>query len=708
MKNLKLWIKLGIGFGVVLCIMCGLGIQAIMQMEAQRQASAFVADARMAEVDIAVRFERAAQLTMQNMLRFINSGDTAYYDVARKQMQVLEGTAKEASDLLAKYPGLTRLATNLKAAQGNFAAYQPLAEKTRELVEKLNMRRSRLHASAADFFAILEETLTLAEKALEVVIRESRPHDEILSRANSVYLMNEAMDLGNMLESANSKAQSAGDPEMAAKALPMFAKLSAVFEQLNANALPHNRERVKKVAEVTEAYRVEMAGMIQEWRELKVMSVERGRLIVALQTNAQDTSIGGIRGVQEMSQMVVKNSAAAIKELWIGLGIAVVLGFLFAWRLTRMISKPLDKSVNFAVSVSEGDLNQHLDIDSKDEIGRLSKALNTMVQTLVTRIREADEATQEANVRKEEATVAMQKAEEARAMAEQAKRQGMWDAAGQLEGIVSTVSMAAEQLSTQVEQASRGAQQQATRVGDTAASMDEMNASVLDVARSTGATAEVSNQARMKAIVGAEAVNKVVAGMERINTGAVELRQDMEQLSAKAESIGSILNVISDIADQTNLLALNAAIEAARAGEAGRGFAVVADEVRKLAENTMQATREVGDAIRGIQDGTTMNMAKVEDTVNIVNEVTVLATDSGDALAEIVTLVDQASEQIRGIAAASEQQSATCESINRSVSEVNHIASETASTMADSGVAVNELNTQSTVLSNLIRDMKNS
>jgi methyl-accepting chemotaxis protein len=166
------------------------------------------------------------------------------------------------------------------------------------------------------------------------------------------------------------------------------------------------------------------------------------------------------------------------------------------------------------------------------------------------------------------------------------------------------------------------------------------------------------------------------------------------------------MNVISDIADQTNLLALNAAIEAARAGDAGRGFAVVADEVRKLAEKTMTATKEVGDAIRGIQEGARKNLGNVDRAVSTIEEATGLARQSGAALEEIVHLVEVATDQVRSIATASEEQSSASEEINRSVEEINRISSETASAMTQSAQAVGELATQAGQLRQLIETMK--
>ncbi|MDP2846999.1 MAG: methyl-accepting chemotaxis protein, partial [Humidesulfovibrio sp.] len=195
-------------------------------------------------------------------------------------------------------------------------------------------------------------------------------------------------------------------------------------------------------------------------------------------------------------------------------------------------------------------------------------------------------------------------------------------------------------------------------------------------------------------------------GINTMQSVSMSLKEDMGQLGKQAEGIGQIMNVISDIADQTNLLALNAAIEAARAGDAGRGFAVVADEVRKLAEKTMNATREVGDAIRGIQEGARKNMDNVDRAVHTVEEATKLANTSGEALHEIVSLVDTATDQVRSIATASEEQSATSEEINRSIEDINRISGETADAMRQSAQAVGELANQTQSLRTLIERMK--
>ncbi len=265
------------------------------------------------------------------------------------------------------------------------------------------------------------------------------------------------------------------------------------------------------------------------------------------------------------------------------------------------------------------------------------------------------------------------------------------DVAHQATEISSRMAAASEELSAQVEEVSRGSDMQRDRVAGTATSMEEMNATVLEVARSAGQASAQAEETRQKAQDGSNLVNQVISSINRVHTVASDMQNAMHDLGKQAEAIGGVMNVISDIADQTNLLALNAAIEAARAGEAGRGFAVVADEVRKLAEKTMSATTEVGSNIKGIQQATTANIRRVEEAAKSVGEATTLAGTSGEALSTILQLANANSSLITNIATAAEQQSATSEEINHAIEEINRIAGDTAEGMVQSSSAVQEV-----------------
>ena len=401
--------------------------------------------------------------------------------------------------------------------------------------------------------------------------------------------------------------------------------------------------------------------------------------------------------------------AIQARSITLALGLsatALLLGAALGVVITLSITRPLKKGVAFAETVAAGNLDGALEINQKDEVGVLAGALRAMVRNLKGLIADADAKARLAEEESDRARKAMDEAEQAKRQAEAARREGMLTAAGRLQGVVDVLSSASDELSAQVEQSSRGAELQATRAGETATAMEEMNATVLEVARSASEAAETTDGARSTAQEGARVVEQAMQEIGVAQQQALTLKRDMAELGARAEGIGRIMGVITDIADQTNLLALNAAIEAARAGDAGRGFAVVADEVRKLAEKTMTATKEVGDAIRGIQQGTTKNVDNVEQAVKSIEAATELASRSGHSLQAIVSLVDQASDQVRAIATASEEQSAASEEINRAIGEMDTISRETSQAMTEAARAVSDLTRQAHELHSLMDRMR--
>ena len=312
--------------------------------------------------------------------------------------------------------------------------------------------------------------------------------------------------------------------------------------------------------------------------------------------------------------------------------------------------------------------------------------------------RQADEAAAEARIAQSEAEQSGKDA--------QAKAAAMLMAADKLEQVAHVVSTASTQLSAQIEQSDKGALDSARRLTDAATAMNEMNATVQSVAQNASEASVASSETRERAVAGARIVEQAVHSIGQVHEVSLRLTENMGQLNDQAQAISKIMNVISDIADQTNLLALNAAIEAARAGEAGRGFAVVADEVRKLAEKTMASTHDVGNAIKAIQESTAKSMAAMEGASEQVNQATEFANQSGLALSEIVTTVEATADQVNAIAAASEQQSAASEEINRSITSVNEVVQQTAEAMNEAARSVSDLARQAHSLSDLIGEMK--
>ncbi len=390
-------------------------------------------------------------------------------------------------------------------------------------------------------------------------------------------------------------------------------------------------------------------------------------------------------------------------------GIILILAVLCAVALTIYIVRntmgqlgkdPAELNA-IAQQVAEGELNLKAD----DKARGVFANILVMVANLKGHIENAQRESENARKESEKAREAMTQAQMAQEAAD-AKSKSILRAADKLEEVAHVLSSASAELAAQIEQSERGASEQAARVAETATAMEEMNSTVVEVARNAGQAAQVSTHTREKAVEGAKVVGEALQSIQKVQQNSEALKHDMSNLAAHAQSISQIMSVISDIADQTNLLALNAAIEAARAGDAGRGFAVVADEVRKLAEKTMASTTDVGNAIKAIQHSAGQSAAQVDATVDLIARSTQLSGRSGESLQEIVTMADSTADQVRAIAAASEEQSASSEEISRSIAQVNTIAAETSRAMEESARAVSDLAHQAQILTTLIEEMK--
>ncbi|WP_066855911.1 methyl-accepting chemotaxis protein [Halodesulfovibrio spirochaetisodalis] len=250
-----------------------------------------------------------------------------------------------------------------------------------------------------------------------------------------------------------------------------------------------------------------------------------------------------------------------------------------------------------------------------------------------------------------------------------------------------------------------GVEVQNQRTAETSTAMEQMNVSVSEVAMNASKAHTNAQKAKQESASCSDVVFNSVQSITEVSNTTKELQQNTTELSKHVDSIGSIMNVISDIADQTNLLALNAAIEAARAGDAGRGFAVVADEVRKLAEKTMQATEEVSKSVNTIQSAAHQNFETVSYSAQTVEKANALAEESEKSLRIIMQLIEENSTQVGEIATASEEQSAVSEQISRSVEEVASTVQKSSDGINESAVSIQEIAAMSNELHELVEEM---
>ena len=706
MKNIRVGLKIGLGFAVLIGISCALGAMAVISMRGVQTEAVRLDQEYIPEVDIANSLERHALLTMYAMRGYSLSYNEKFREEAKTELSMVLGVLEKARSHSEKYPRLVKLKEDSAKEATKVAEYMKLAQETETKVESLADIRKKMDAAAAQYVGNTLDLLKNYKNQLAVEVKNGSDSKTILDDIDNVNTLQSVLDLGNDTRIKNFKGQASRDAKLIEEAIGNF---KSIFEQLNKlkenNSSSSSVKDLDGIQQAATTYKNALSSFLDATKSIDDLNGKRGNVAEGVLAAAEETVAAGLGNTQKIAGAGVSDLSSASSTMIAGLVVALVLGVVIAVYLTRLITRPLSASVAFADQVAGGDLEGRLDVVQADEVGMLADSLRKMVSNLKARILEANAKSEEAAMQAEKAQAAMVEAEKAQQDALQ-KRDAMLEAASRLQRVAEVTTSASEELSAQIEQSTRGAEQQAVRISETATAMEEMNSTVLEVARSASLAAQTSDAARRMAQDGAKVVGQVVEGIAAVQQNALGLKADMGALGKQAEDIGTIMNVISDIADQTNLLALNAAIEAARAGDAGRGFAVVADEVRKLAEKTMTATKEVGEAISGIQGGTRKNMENVDRAVKIIDESTELAKKSGESLDEIVQLVDTASDQVRSIATASEQQSSTSEEINRSVEEVSTISAETSQAMGQASQAVGELANQTADLKRLIEEMQ--
>ncbi|WP_217474786.1 methyl-accepting chemotaxis protein [Stutzerimonas stutzeri] len=328
--------------------------------------------------------------------------------------------------------------------------------------------------------------------------------------------------------------------------------------------------------------------------------------------------------------------------------LALLIGLLAAWLIIRQITQPLAETLAVVRNIAAGDLTDQRRIERKDEMGALQQGVMGMAATLRELI------------------------------------SGIRDS-------VTQMASAAEQLSAITEQTSVGMNGQKIETDQVATAMHEMSATVQEVARNAEEASQAASDADREARSGDAVVAEAVAQIERLSQEMLRSTEAMAKLESESNRIGSVMDVIKTVAEQTNLLALNAAIEAARAGEAGRGFAVVADEVRGLAQRTQKSTEEIEQLVAGLQQGTQQVAVAMQNSHNLTESSVELTRKAGLALNDITAKVSNIQAMNQQIAAAAEEQGAVADEISRSVINVRDISEQTATASDETAASSVEL-----------------
>ncbi len=339
--------------------------------------------------------------------------------------------------------------------------------------------------------------------------------------------------------------------------------------------------------------------------------------------------------------------------------IATGLTLLFAWLLTNSITKPIANALDAAEEIAKGNLTRPIVVDGSDEAGRLLRAMSTMQEKLR-------------------------------------------DTLQRISGSATQLASAAEELNSVTDESARGLTQQNNEIEQAATAVNEMTSAVEEVARNAVSTSEASKNATTSAGDGRDLVQETVSAIERMSADVQGTAALIGNLANESRDIGKVLDVIRGLADQTNLLALNAAIEAARAGEAGRGFAVVADEVRALAHRTQQSTSEIERMIGSIQSGTEHAVDSMRNSTERAESTLNIARGAGMSLDTINTAIVEINERNLVIASAAEEQAQVAREVDRNLVNIRDLSVQSATGANQTSAASAELSRLAVDLNSMV------
>ncbi|HEK0816444.1 methyl-accepting chemotaxis protein [Pseudomonas aeruginosa] len=506
---------------------------------------------------------------------------------------------------------------------------------------------------AANSLDILQSSLA-EDGAYALKESQGRDGEPLLQQAAQVAQVNRLVLQGldearSRLEARAADAQE-GPPKSLREALELAARLEqAITDDAYVSVVKDVLTNIRGFADKLAEYR---ASQRQERQMYAAMGERAGQVMSRVDRSWEAQQQAMLHSLRTNSLLIV---GAAVLALLVGLGAA--------FGISLLIVRPLRQAMGVAQRIAEGDLAVRVDSERRDEVGQLMAAMRAMTGSL----------------------------------------RGI---VSQLQDGVGRIAGASEALSGVTTRTRLGIDSQRAETEQVATAMNQMAATVHEVAHNAEEAAGSAESADGKVSVGQEVVRQTLDRIERLAEAVRAATASVEALSADSQRIGSVLDVIKSVAEQTNLLALNAAIEAARAGDQGRGFAVVADEVRALARRTQQSTAEIETLIGALQNGTQQAVQRMQRSHQLVDQSVDDALQTEAALGNIATAVALIQQMNQQIAAASEQQSAVAEEINRSVTAIREVADQSAQAMQSTASSSEQLAELGRELQGMVRHFR--
>ena len=671
-KDFKIAKKLYIGFGVVLVLAAAIGYVGwdglttvannVTNADDANRLIKWAKDCRQQEKNYIMRndmmyvdrvHETTAKMYAQadeTKARFEDQADVAAIETAAKQTKDYEASFNDWVRLRGEAE--TAMETMVQAARKvNEEAAKLRASQRQQMEDELaqgvgHLKLAARWAKADDANRLIRYMLEIRQAEKNWIIRKSDDYAEaVLSHVN------------DFVEQCNTTR-------------------AKMRQQINLDQL----DAIIAAAREYESGFITYRGLHEEQLISDELMVQAGRETVA--------SLDDLRNVQR-DKMESAQSTAITLAISFVIG-AILLGAFVAFIIARGISKPVSDMAFVAQEISKGDIQHVIEFDSKDEIGALASAFRQLIDYM------KELATAAETIAANDLRVEIEPKSERDVLGNSFKMmvENLSSVIRETTENADQLVSAATEIASASEQMSRGVNDQSDQVNQVSTAIEEMTATIVESSKNAGEANEASKSSSESATSGGQLVNDTIQGMQKISEVVRESAESIAKLATSADQIGEIIGVIDDISDQTNLLALNAAIEAARAGEHGRGFAVVADEVRKLAERTGKATGEISDMVKGIQQETVTAVSSMEAGTQEVDKGRELADKAGNSLNEIVNVSQQIMDMIGQMSTATEEQSAAAEQISKNIERISSVTKETATGAEQSAAAAEQLNRQ--------------
>ncbi|MGE9762294.1 methyl-accepting chemotaxis protein [Pseudomonas sp. PDM20] len=630
--------KLAIGFGLVLLLTAVVAVIGVTSLRAISQRFDLLGD--MSTIN------RELLEMRQSEKDFVIDAS----DASAKRLREHAGNLGEAVARLKTRPDQAAAMARVEQGIADYLAAFASFEKSSK------SRRLSLDAAtwsvngASNSLDILQSSLA-DDGAYELKDSQGQKGEELLQQAAQVSQLYRLVLQGlnearSRMEAGSDEKAESGRIKSAAEALELSAKLQeAITDPTYVSVLKDVITNINAFVEKLDEY----TASLEQEKQVHAQMNDRAALVMQQVDDAYAAQRAAMQSQLRTNTLLIVASAA----------LALLVGALASMLITWMIVRPLRQVIGMARRIAEGDLSVSIEVRRKDEVGQLMGAVGSMADSL----------------------------------------RGI---VSRLSDGVGQITASAQALSSVTERTQHGVNSQKAETDQVATAMNQMAATVHDVARNAEEAASSAEQADGKVASGQDVVRQTLGRIEQLADAVRAATQSIEQLGRESQSIGSVLDVIKNVAEQTNLLALNAAIEAARAGEQGRGFAVVADEVRALARRTQQSTAEIETLIAALQNGANTSVQRMQRSHALVEMTVGDAVQTEAALGTIASAVAVIHQMNQQIAAASEQQSAVAEEISRSVSSIRGIADESAQAMESTASSSVELAQLSRELQGLV------